>query len=125
MSARKSRATAAAVALVESGGTNQAVIKVGTRRCCPAALSLHLHTLANACCSQAVHTKTRDVLQKLRVIAGDGSVTQEVMQLRDCNVIAAPSCLLTPRALCFRLWLQLFQTRLCYASCSRWRKRRA
>jgi hypothetical protein len=31
--ARKSRATAAAVALVESGGTNQAVIKVGTPRC--------------------------------------------------------------------------------------------
>jgi hypothetical protein len=30
-----------------------------------------------------VHTKTRDVLQKLRVIAGDGSVTQEV---RDCVV---------------------------------------
>ncbi len=125
VSARKSRATAAAVALVESGGANQAVIKVGTPRCLFAALSLHLHTLANARCSQAVHTKTRDVLQKLRVIAGDGSVTQEVTRLRDCSVIAAPSCLLTPRAFHFRLWLQLFPTRLCCASCSRWRRRRA
>jgi len=44
----------ATVALVESGATNQAVIK-------------------------AVHTKTRDVLQKLRGIAGEGSVTQEAL----------------------------------------------
>jgi hypothetical protein len=27
---------------------------------------------------QAVHTKTRDILQKLRGIAGEGTVTQEV-----------------------------------------------
>ena len=88
-----------------------------------------LYSIPSGVCSadavQVVHAKTRDVLQKLRGIAGDGSVTQEVMQLRDCNVIAAPSCLLTPRTLCFRLWLQLFQTRLCCASCSRWRRRRA
>jgi hypothetical protein len=31
---------------------------------------------------QAVHAKTRDVLQKLRGIAGEGSVTQEVMATR-------------------------------------------
>ena len=82
-------AAAATVALVESGATNQAVIKVSFES--DAARRLYPHSMPPSPCRpvvtvpprvharpQAVHTKTRDVLQKLRVIAGDGSVTQEV-----------------------------------------------
>ncbi len=47
-----------------------------------------------------MHTKTRDVLQKLRVIAGDGSVTQEVSfrheQKQSC---VSPPCSLGVQAL--------------------------